>query len=385
MGNASIENVTGLKEVVDLIEESGAGSAPLCYQCGLCDAVCPWNRVKDFMVRKLIREAQFGLTEIESDATWQCAACGVCPARCPRGVEIIDVMLSARRIATEYDVGPPGIRRATASLTGEGNPWGGQREARADWAEGLSLKTFVEGTELLYFACCTQGYDKRASESALATARILEKAGVDFGILGSEQACCGESIRKAGEEELYKSLARENIKTFIDKGVRKILVSSPHCYEAFRHEYPEFRVDFDVVHVSEYLLRLLREGRLQFTGEYPRKVAYHDPCYLGRQSGLYDEPRELLGQIPGLELVEMVESREESLCCGGGGGRIWVETPKGERLSDIRLRQAVEAGADVLATFCPYCILNFEDSLLTSSNGADLAIRDVTEILLEVI
>jgi Fe-S oxidoreductase len=337
------------------------------------------------MVRRLVRESQFGLTEIESGDVWQCASCGKCPDRCPRGVEIVDVMLAIRRIASEYDVLPRGIRQAAVSLTGEGNPWGGEREARADWASGLSAKKFTEGTELLYFPCCTQCYDNRTRRSAVATVRILQKAGVDFGIADSEEVCCGESIRKTGEEGAYKSLARENIKSFIDKGVRKILVSSPHCYESLRNEYPEFRVDFDVLHISEYLLKLLREGRLEFTSEYPKKVAYHDPCYLGRHNGIYDPPREILKRIPGLELVELTDSHQDSLCCGGGAGRIWMETPKAERLSDLRLEQAVETGASVLATFCPYCILNFEDSLLTSGRETDIAIKDVTEIIQDLI
>ena len=379
------ENVTALKEVSGLLAESGAESARLCFQCGLCDSVCPWNLVKDFMVRKLVREAQFGLTEIGSEEVWQCASCGKCPSRCPRGVEIVDAMLAMRRIASEYDILPGGIRQASASLKGEGNPWGGTKEKRADWAAGLSVKEFTEGTELLYFPCCTQCYDSRTRKSAAATARILQSAGVDFGTVGSEGVCCGESIRKTGDEDLYKSLARQNIKAFIDQGVKKILVTSPHCYQTLRNEYTEFRVDFEVLHVSEYLLELIREERIELSKEYPKKVAYHDPCYLGRQNGIYDPPREILKRIPGLELIELVDSHEESLCCGGGAGRIWMETPKEERLSDLRLARAVEAGADVLATFCPYCILNFEDSLLTSGQEGDLEIKDVTEIVQEAI
>ncbi len=379
------ENLTQLKEVTGLLAESGAESATLCFQCGLCDSVCPWNLVKNFMVRELVREAQFGLTDIESDQVWQCVSCGKCPSRCPRGVEIVDAVLAMRRIASEYDVLPGGIRQAAVSLKGEGNPWGGTKEERTSWAESAGAKEFTEDTELLYFPCCTQCYDARTRESAVATARILKTAGAEFGIVGSGVVCCGESIRKTGEEGLYKSLARENLKTFIDRGVRRILVSSPHCYETMRGEYPEFRVDLDVVHISEYLLELVREGRLEFGKEYPKKVAYHDPCYLGRRGGIYDAPREILKRIPGLELVELVDSREESLCCGGGAGRIWMETPKAEGLSDLRLTQAVEAGADVLATFCPYCVLNFEDSVLTSGREMEIEIKDVTEIVQEVI
>jgi Fe-S oxidoreductase len=379
------ERVAPIKEAIDLIVESGGKSSTLCYQCGLCDAVCPWNLVKDFMVRRIVREAQFGLAEIEKEYIWQCAACGKCPSRCPRGVEIVDIMLSVRRIATEYNILPQGVRRAKGSLTGEGNPWDGNRKERVDWAKGLSVPTFTETTELLYFPCCTQCYDEKTKKSAIATVEILKKAGVDFGIIGSGEVCCGESIRKAGEKDVYNSLAKENIKTFIDKGVKKILVSSPHCYQSLRNEYPEFRVEFDVIHISQYLLELIREKRLEFVEHYKKRVTYHDPCFLGRHNGIYDQPREILKQIPGLELIEMIDSREDSLCCGGGAGRIWMETPKGERLSDIRLGQAVEVGADVLTTFCPYCVLNFEDSRITSDQVDGIEIKDVTELVQEVI
>jgi Fe-S oxidoreductase len=210
-------------------------------------------------------------------------------------------------------------------------------------------------------------------------------AGTDFGILGSKENCCGESIRKTGDEELFKRLARENIKTFIENGVKKILVSSPHCYHTFKNEYPEFMVNFEVVHISQYLLELICEGKLDFTKEYRKKVTYHDPCYLGRHNGIYDEPREALKKIPGLELIEMADSLEDSLCCGGGGGRIWMETPKGERFSDLRVEQAVAAGAEVLVTSCPYCITNFEDSRLNLEDSEVIEIKDITEIIREVI
>ena len=182
-----------------------------------------------------------------------------------------------------------------------------------------------------------------------------------------------------------RRLAKENIKTFIDNGVKKILVSSPHSYHTFKNEYPEFMVHFEVVHVTQYLSELIKDGRLKLTKEYPKKVTYHDPCYLGRHNGIYDEPREVLKKVAGLELVEMPDSRENSLCCGGGGGRIWMETPKGERFSDLRLEQAIGVGAEVLATSCPYCITNFEDSRLSLEDTEALEIKDITEIIQELL
>lgn len=383
-----MENVADYKEIVDVIKASGGDAFKRCFQCGLCDVVCPWNRVRTFSMRKIVREATFGMTDIESEEMWLCTTCGRCPQQCPRDVQQIESGVALRRIATEYGVFPTPvqpIRTVSGSLVGEGNPLSEERAKRADWAEGLSVPAFTEDMDLLYFPGCYLCYDPRLKKVAKATAEILNKAGVAFGILGSEESCCGESIRKTGDEELFKRLARDNIKTFIDHGVRRILVSSPHCYHTFKNEYPEFMVDFEVMHITQYLLELIQEGRLELTREVEKKVTYHDPCYLGRHNGIYDEPRELLQRVPGLELNEMPESREDSLCCGGGGGRIWMETQKGERFCDLRVEQAMGVGAEVLATSCPYCIANFEDSKLTLDVVEDIEIKDITEIIQEAI
>jgi Fe-S oxidoreductase len=383
-----VETVADYKEIIDAIKASGGDAFKLCFQCGLCDTVCPWNRVTTFSIRKIVRQATFGLTDIESEEMWRCTTCGRCPQRCPRGVKIIESGVALRRIATEYGVFPTAvkpIRTISGSLVGEGNPLSEERKNRANWAEGLSVKTFTEGMEILYFPGCYPSYDPRLKKVAQATANILNRAGVDFGILGSKENCCGESIRKTGDEDVFKLLAKENIKTFIDNGVKKIVVSSPHCYHTFKNEYPEFMANFDVVHISQYLFELIDEGRLERKNEYGKKVTWHDPCYLGRHNGIYDEPREVLKKIPGLKLNEMPESREDSLCCGGGGGRIWMETPKGERFSDLRVEQAIGVGAEELVTSCPYCITNFEDSRLTMNVTENIEVKDITEIIGEVI
>jgi|TARA_B100000315_G_scaffold6093_2_gene6154 Fe-S oxidoreductase len=383
-----VENVADYNEIVDVIKANGGKAFKLCYQCGLCDVVCPWNRVRTFSMRKIVREATFGLTDIESNDIWLCSTCGACPQQCPRDVRQIESGVSLRRIATEYGVFPntaKPIRGVSASLAAEGNPLNEQRKERAKWTEGLSVKPFNEEMEVLYFSGCYLSYDPRLKKVAAATASILIKAGIDFGILGTQENCCGESIRKTGDEELFKRLAKENIKNFIDNGVKKILVSSPHCYHTFKNEYPEFMVNFEVVHITQYLSELINEGRLELNKEYGKKVTYHDPCYLGRHNGIYEEPREVLKKIPALELNEMPESRETSLCCGGGGGRIWMETPKGERFSDFRIEQAVGVGAEVLATSCPYCITHFEESRLTLEDSESLVIKDITEIVAEMI
>jgi len=375
------------KDVIEGLKEAGGEAFKFCYQCGKCETVCPWNRVRKYFVRRMIHQAQLGVVPFESEDLWLCATCRNCVGRCPRGVEIIDVVRAMRRLLVPDGVVPasiPNLRGVMTSIASVGNPFR-QEKDRADWAEGLSVKAFTEGTETLYFPCCYPSYDPRLKKVAQATANILNRAGVDFGILGSKENCCGESVRKVGNEELFKRLARENIKTFIENGVKKIVASSPHCYHTFKNEYPEFKVNFEVLHVSQYLSRLIQDGRLKPTKEYGKKVTYHDPCYLGRHNGIYEEPREILKRIPGLELVEMANSREDSLCCGMGGGRIWMETAKGERFSTLRLEQAIGIGAEVLVTSCPYCITQFEDSRLTLKESEVIQIKDITEILQEVI
>ena len=381
-----METVAPYAEIIDEIRKAGAKSYDLCYQCGKCDVVCPWNRVRVFSMRKTIREATFGLTEVEGDDIWRCTTCGNCPSQCPRGVEQIELSMSLRRIAAEYGVFPESaraVRTIRGSLTTQGNPLNEDREKRGDWAKDLPVKPFEEGMEYLYFVGCYCSYDPRMKKVAAATAKILDKANVEFGILGTKESCCGESIRKTGGEDVFRALARENIKTFVDHGVKKILVSSPHCYHTFVKEYPEFMVNFEVVHISQLLLELIETKKIELGGEYNRKVTYHDPCYLGRHNGVYDEPREVLKRVPGLELVEMPDSHEHSLCCGGGGGRVWMDTPKEERFSDLRLKQAGGVGAEVLVTACPYCITNFEESKLRLDRS--LEIKDITEIVGEAL
>ncbi len=383
-----METVAPFKEIIDEVEANGGDAVKFCYECGKCDTVCPWNKVINFSMRKTIQEASYGLSEIEREEIWRCTTCGKCPQQCPRDVKQIDDMVALRRMATGYGVFPAPvrpIRTVTSGLYNQGNPFNEDRATRAAWAEGLSVKPFAEGMEVLYFPGCYLSYDSRLKKVAQATARVLNKAGVDYGILGSKENCCGESIRKTGNEQLFKRLARENIKTFVENGVKKILVSSPHCYHTFKNEYPEFSVNFQVIHVSQYLLELVNKGKLQIRKEYGKKVMYHDPCYLGRHNSIYDEPREVLKKIPGLELSEFAESREESFCCGMGGGRIWFETPKEERFSNIKMEEAVGRGADELVTACPYCITQFEDSRAVLNYSDVIQVKDITEILQEVI
>jgi len=382
-----MEAVAPFKEAVDIIKDEGGDIFKLCYQCGICSATCPWNLVRSFIVRKFIHQAQLGLTDFEDEDVWTCVACKLCVDRCPRGVEVPHIMRALRRIIVEVGAGkmPDSLRIAIKNISGTGNPLGEPREERADWAKDLGIKTYTQGTEILYFPCCYQVYDPIIRKGALAAVNILKKADVDFGILSDNVVCCGESARKSGSESLFQNLAQTNISAFAEAGVKKIVVTSPHCYNAFKSEYPEFGGNFEVIHFSQYLAELIREGRLKFTKELKKKVTYHDSCCLGRYAGIYDEPRQVLESIPGLELVEMQDTREYALYCGGCAGRLWLETRKGERFSDLRLDQAIETGASVLATACPYCMLNFEDSVLTADKGDVIEVKDIAELVQEVI
>jgi Fe-S oxidoreductase len=211
----------------------------------------------------------------------------------------------------------------------------------------------------------------------------LNKLGTDFGILGSEEKCCGEAVRKAGYEDTFQSLVHSNINTFSSNGVKTVVVTSPHCFHTFKNEYPEFGGEFQVIHIAQYLAQLIDQGKLKFSKELNKKVMYSDPCYLGRHNGVYDEPRMVLQSIPGLELIEFPDSREDALCCCGGGGRIWMDTVKEERFSNIRVEQAIEKGVDVIAVACPYCFLNYRDSVLTMGKEESIQVKDISELVAE--
>ncbi len=381
------EATAPFKEAIEMIREAGGEAFRNCFQCGLCTASCPWNDVRTFTPHRKITESKFGLVEPGEEDWWLCSTCNACVSRCPRGVAITDVIRAVRNITVESVARavPASLRSAMASLKSAGNPWGGARQERADWAAGLDLPAPGGGATTAYFSCCVPAFDTKMMNLARRTAGILKQTGAAFALLGSDENCCGESVRKAGNYALFDSLAAANIKAFRASGIGEIIVSSPHCYETFKNEYPRLGADFKVVHIVQYLAGLVDAGRLLFERPFPKRVVYHDPCYLGRHNGVYDEPRKVLSAIPGLTLIDEVNARENSLCCGGGGARIWMETKKGERFSDTLVEQAISLGAEVIVTACPYCILNLKDSVLTMKRGDVLEVRDISEIVGEVI
>jgi Fe-S oxidoreductase len=334
-----------------------------------------------------MHQAQLGLPDFESEDMWLCVTCGACVERCPRGVEIIDVWRSFRRAIVELGIGgvPDSLRITAKNIASVGNPQGEERESRTEWLKELDVKPHTKESEILYFACCYNAFDPPMKKVGEAFINILKKAEVNFGVLGNEQSCCGESIRKAGNEELFKTLAEGNIAAFKEAGVKKIVTTSPHCYHALKNDYPELGGKFEVLHYTQYLAELIRDGRLKPSKELKAKVTYHDSCYLGRHNNIYDEPREVLKAIPGLELVEMDNHHVDSLCCGGGGGRVWEETKKGERFSDIRIEQAIKEEAKILAIACPYCMAMFNDSVSANNKEDVIQVKDIAELVLEAL
>lgn len=370
------------KDVIIAAREAGGEAFRLCYQCGTCTATCPWNRVKEFIVRRLIHQTQLGLVDFEGEDIWNCSTCLACVKRCPRGVEITDVMRSLRRLVSEWGVGrmPDSLRISMTSLASVGNPWLQPTGNRGNWAEECGAPRF-DGTGLYYFACCALSFDARASRIARATTSVLNRLGEHYGILGEDERCCGESARKAGGEGLFENLASHNAALFSEFGVKQMLVSSPHCLDTFNKEYAAFGANVQARHFVQYIAEKVRSGELKFTNEVAATVTYHDPCFLGRYNDIYDDPRDILKAIPGLKLVEMANTRADSLCCGGGGGHIWMEAKKGENLVDVRVEQALATKATMLVTACPYCILNFDGAVLTLPESQQIEVRDISELV----
>jgi Fe-S oxidoreductase len=371
-------------EVNQAIALSGGDDLNLCMQCGLCAGLCPWREVEgEFFVRQMIRMGQLGVEGYESDnVLYGCTTCNKCVINCPRGVKIIDIMRAMRSIIAETGAIPGALKTMSGSCHSQGNPWSEPREKRMDWAKDLDVPAFGDDVEYLLFVCCTSCYDPRSRKVAQATVELLKKAGVSFGIIGAEESCCGESVRKVGDEEGFNKLANSNIALFKDKGVKMIIVTSPHCFYTFTQEYPELGGEFEVIHTSKLFNELVKDGKLSPKGDFGKKVAYHDPCYLGRHSEIYDDPREVLNAA-GADMVEMGREKRFSLCCGGGGGRLWMETEPEQRFSYLRVQEAADAGATVLATACPYCISMLEDSVKTRNLDDALEIKELSEVLNE--
>jgi len=382
-----MEALTPFYEVNEALVAMGAEKLNLCMQCGMCAGSCPWRIVEGpFNIRRLIRMAQLGVEGYESDdILYGCTTCNKCVLKCPRGVTIIDVVKAMRAMIAETGSIPGALKTATGSVHSNGNPWSEPREKRSAWMKGLDVPVFDEGKEYLLFVCCTSAYDVRSQKIAKAMVKVLTAAGVSFGVIGEEESCCAESIKKIGDEETFMNTAGKNISLYSGKGVKKVITTSPHCYYTFSNEYPEMGAEFEAVHYTKLLADMLEDGILKLSGTIDKKVTYHDPCYLGRHSEIYEEPRALISAVTNGNLVEMNRNRQESLCCGAGGGRLWMETKPEWRFSDVRIHEACDTGASILATACPYCISMLEDSRKTTNKEDVIEIKDISELIAEVL
>ena len=371
--------VAPMLEIADAVMAVGGESLNICIQCGTCTVVCPWNLVDEFSPRALLRLVSLGIEGYEQKSLWNCVTCATCVDRCPRGVDMVDVIRSTRGVMIESGIVPPSFRSPFGALRNDGNPWGAPRCERTSWSEGLQVPEFSGATENLFYACCTHAYDARNRKVLREMATLLLRGGVSMGVIGTEESCCGDQAHKCGGVEIHASLETANTELFDARGVRKIIASSPHCMNMFKKHVPG---DYAPRHYTQVFHELLAEGRLSPRREVPLKVAYHDPCYLGRHNGIYEAPRQVLRSIPGLACLEFARNRRSSLCCGGGGGGIWSEVEKDKRFSVLRIEEAREAGAQVIATACPFCMIMFEDALKAMGlDEDDLRIMDVAELL----
>ncbi len=353
------------------------GAVSPCFQCGVCTATCPWGLLQEepVNVRALMHRAQLG---IEQDGEmWWCTTCRACEELCPRGVPIADVMLALRRLAWQDRRVPEGLAPVMWALFTDGNPWRRPPSQRAAWSRGVQVRPFETTDEILFYAGCTASYDNRSQKVARALVGLFQATGVSFGTLGEAEPCCGDAAYALGQHDYLQQIIEANTHQFREAGVGAVVTVSPHCYDMFLNHYPPTD-GFRPLHYSQYLAELITTGRLRFERPYPAKVTFHDPCYLGRRNDVYDPPRQVLAAIPGLDVVEMPRSRDDALCCGGGGGRMWMDTKVGERFSDLRAREAIDTGADVLVTACPHCIACLEDSLKQS--GSAMRVMDVAEL-----
>jgi Fe-S oxidoreductase len=378
-------------EIREFLIEMGAEDVFKCYQCGKCSSVCPWFQVGtyDFPVYRFPLEAALGMMAssedkdelmAEVDKIYRCVGCAACVKQCPHGVKIPSILRAARRILVEYGSYPEALKDVVGRIRDTGNPTGDPAEKRLDWARDLDVPAYEPGMDFLYFSCCISSYDQRVKEVSKAVARVLKAAGVSFGLLASANRCCSEAIRRVGAEEVFLENAASNTGAFAEAGATRVLVNSPHCYVTFKDEYPEQGARFEAVHITQLVAELIARGRIKPTGEFKRKVVYHDPCTLGRQSGVYEEPRDILKSVPGLELVEVPNfNREFSVCCGAGSGALWTEWEKDERIVAVRLEQLAGTGAEVIAVACPYCQQMLEET--TKSTGMEIEVMDVVEIL----
>lgn len=360
-----------------------------CIQCGRCTGGCPVTVRADLNVRRFVNDAydESKLDELARLAEiWDCTACHTCAVRCPKGLKPLEVLIGLRTLIVESGKVEPTVRDALQSVLLEGNPWEKPRAARYDWMNGLDVKIAEPGTpvENLFFVCCTIAYDPRVQSIAKNLVRLLNKAGVDYGFIADNESCCGSEVFTLGEEGLFEMLIEDNTEYLNEYSAKYIVTLSPHCFTTYKKYYPDLKSP--VIHYTQLLDRLSEEGKLNWKGDLQKKIVFHDPCYLGKQGDVYDEPRRLLKKIPGVEVLEFDRCRERSLCCEGGGGKMWVESEsKKERLAETRIKDAKALGADIVAVACPFCVLTLEDAMKGLGYEEEMRVAEIMELLGEFV
>jgi Fe-S oxidoreductase len=381
-----------------------------CTECGRCQSACPaWNTEKPLSPKLLImnlRDNMFASATplltgegdftalvpnvIDPDVLWACTTCGACVEECPVDIEHIDAIVDMRRyqVLMESEF-PSEAGLMLRNVENQGDPWGLGQAKRTEWTQTLDFEipvitgTIPEDVEYLYWVGCAGALDERARKGVQATARMLHRAGVTFGILGPKESCTGDPVRRLGNEYLYQEQGRMNIETLNSVGAKKIIASCPHCFNTIKNEYPSLGGNFEVIHHAELLEHLVKSGKLVPGTGYKGKVTYHDPCYLARHNRIIEEPRTVLTAIPGVEQIEMRRCKERGFCCGAGGARMWLEENIGKRVNMERMDEALGTGADVVSTACPYCMIMLDDAVRANSKEDDVRVLDLSQLVEE--
>jgi Fe-S oxidoreductase len=345
------------------------------------------SKAKEVLEKSLINDV------VTQDVLWSCTTCMSCQTQCPVSNEHVNKIIDMRRYQVMMDGDfAPELQLAFRNVENNSNPWGVGWSERANWAKDLNIPLMSEASddvEYLYWVGCAGSFDARAQKVSAAVSKILQAAGVKFAILGSEEKCCGDFIRRGGNEYLYQSLVAENVEMLNNYKVKKIITACPHCLNTLKNEYPEFGGSYEVVHHTQLINRLISEGKLNLKKDVqlqPQKIVYHDSCYLGRYQQEYKAPRELFGRVPGVEIVEMDRNHDKSFCCGAGGGRMWMEEHLGERINNQRVEQALAKSPQAIGANCPYCITMLEDGVKEKMDSEKLIpVVDPAELIAKMI